>query len=1299
MRAPPTLLASRFSGLRFTASGGTADVFQAVDDDTGQRIAIKVLRETDSAWLDRFEREVQVLAALRHPAVVRYVGHGLTTDGRPFLATEWIEGQTLRARLAQGRMALSETLDLVQWLCEGLAEAHALGLVHRDIKPGNIILPHGGDQRGKLIDFGLIGTQAVPSTTLPGLLLGTVGYMSPEQIRNASGVDPRSDVYSMGCVLFECLTGRGPFRSDDLVGTIGKVLYDDTPRVADHVQGIPDSVTTLTARMMAKRPDDRPATAAEVAALLRGERGLPPPAGLSVSSCTRGITDRERRMLCVIFTGATYDHEPGEHQVAREQADRTMVSMLLPGAILEEIVHPFGGTVELLASNLALIALRGKGPATDHVADAARCALALRTRMAGVPMVLVTGLWEPEAPLGVGEMFDRGARMLRAARSVPATRGVRIDDVTAGLLGARFEVADKGFGPVLLREARAPTARRQLLGRPTPCVGRERELALLDGVWAECLAEPRARMVWLSGAPGIGKTRLLQEALARVRAVTPHVQVWLAEAAARTAGSPLATLRAILGSVFKLKTWEREAGQMRRIRSRVARHVSPADAPRIAAFLAETCGVRGRETIELRAARHDPALMADQTERAWVDFIGAELAARPLLIAIDDAQWTDGPTLRLLSAMVQVHRAKPLLVLAFARPAFHEAWIALPPRDLLLTQEIKPISQAASERLVRAVLPALSPDLVRHIATIAEGNAFFLEELIRVFAQGGSASDAGSILAIMQSRLESLPSSLRRVLRAASVFGDAFFKSGLLYVLGDTMSPAAVDLALHALVEQEILQPVARSGRAAWKFRHATLCDAAHMTLTTTDHELAHGLAAEWLEAHGERDGWLLANHWLAGQRHQDASRCYARAAEQALQANDMLRAIDCTERALALAPDADLQGHLLVLQAEAYRWHGQHERAAASAQQAIERMTHAHPDWPRALEECIRALARLGQREQAHRLTLQLVNWGERCAASLSTGLLQCRTALAVVALDEFDLARRLIDQAAAGASPDGPPDALLEASLAHARAVVTMRGDVHFDDYASALQQTIRAYSVVGDLRNVCIQSVNLGYVLMCVGALVPANTTLAQSIRVADTLNLHHVAAAARHNLGLVLALQGDTLEGLEIERRCAQDLAAHGDRRLEAASRRCAARILAMMGRLPEAEQEAREAVKLAAAFPATHAAAVATLAYVLAVAQKHVEALSWEPSLRQTLQRNNIENDGTAQLALALALAGTGRREDARREVQTLCTWIGKRAATLADAVQRRSYLRDSLGMAETQRLASWLGVPFPETAP
>ncbi|NUQ73935.1 MAG: serine/threonine protein kinase [Polyangiaceae bacterium] len=266
------VITRRFEVEEKIGSGGMSTVFRARDRESRRNVALKVLRRGGMADVDRFDREARVLADLTHPGIVRYVTHGETDEGDPFLAMEWLDGVDL-AELLRRRTKLlpSDAIRLGVQVAEALAEAHAHGIVHRDIKPSNIFLEGGDIGRVKLLDFGMARwSQVARMATITGTVLGTPAYMAPEQARGDKKVGPQADVFALGCVLFECLTGKPAFAGDHMLATLSKLLLEEPPSIRRENKDVPANLAALVERMMERDPSRRPANGAEAAACLSG---------------------------------------------------------------------------------------------------------------------------------------------------------------------------------------------------------------------------------------------------------------------------------------------------------------------------------------------------------------------------------------------------------------------------------------------------------------------------------------------------------------------------------------------------------------------------------------------------------------------------------------------------------------------------------------------------------------------------------------------------------------------------------------------------------------------------------------------------------------------------------------------------------------------------------------------------------------------------------------------------------------------------------------------------------------------
>ena len=788
---PGDVLAARFEVLSTAGGGGMGSVYRARDRHSGEIVALKVLRIPGDESLGRFQREAALLSELRHAAIVRYVAHGVTAAGRPYIALEWLEGEDLSRRLSRAALTMKESVLLVRRVAEALGFAHARGVVHRDVKPGNIFLRDGRADSATILDFGIArASSATGSITLTGIMVGTPGYMAPEQARGAKDVDARADVFSLGCVLFHCLTGQRAFQGEDAVAVLARVLFEEARRIRDVAPDVPASLDELVLRMMSKDPGARPRDGAEVARELAGIGAVPdtPSSSRRVPSAPPNMltTAGERRLVSVIVVSPSGTSEP--ERTVQQSAWSKMTGL---GSQLREIAVPFGAKVEALANGAVIATLASTASATDQAARAARCAIAMREQVNNAPMVLATGRSVLTSRLPVGDAIDRAASLLRQHPPPEPVSGeqrpIRLDEATAGLLDVHFDVRGDVSGLELRGERAIVEATRTLMGRPYSCYGRERELATLMGIFEECVAEPTAQAVVITAPSGVGKSRVRYELLHKLRERGDTATTWLSRGDPMSAGSPFGIIAPMILRAAGIQYGEPLAARQKKLRARVGRHVPPRHVRRVTEFLGEIVGTSfsHEESEALRAARHDAMLMGDQMRAAWIEFVLAESIAQPVLLVLEDLHWGDLPSVRFVDALLREAKDRAVMVLALARPEVHEIFPQLWSGRAVTTMRLGELSKKAATRFARDMLGDAAPEEdVQRVVDRAQGNAFYLEELIRSVAQGRGAELPETVLAMAQARLERLEPSARLILRAASVFGETFWKSGVMALLG-----------------------------------------------------------------------------------------------------------------------------------------------------------------------------------------------------------------------------------------------------------------------------------------------------------------------------------------------------------------------------------------------------------------------------------------------------------------------------------------------------------------------------------
>ncbi|WP_437283711.1 protein kinase [Sorangium sp. So ce375] len=1304
----------RFQIEGLAGSGGMGHVYRARDRQSGDTVALKVLRRAGKGELSRFSCEVEALSALRVPGVVRYIAHGVTAGGKPYLVMEWLAGETLAERVARRGLTPAESVDVVARVAETLGVLHAQGVVHRDLKPSNLLLVEGRLDRAMVLDFGIARFRFDQQLTMPGTVLGTPEYMAPEQARGERRVDARADVFALGCVLFKCLTGRSAFQGAGALAVLVKVLLDEPPRLREVRPDLPDGLDALVARMLAKQPGGRPRDGAAVAAALRaielgsddaafgGQPAAPAPV-LELTSC-------ERRVTCLVLA---HERSAPEEQTRSQEEEQARATCRAEE--LYALAERHQGQIELIDARSPLIVLTSAEAATDLAAQAARCALSLRGLLGGAPVSLVTGRAELTSRIPMGELIDRAVQLLPSHGEPGAAAAVRIDEVTAGLLGGRFETSGEGAERLLVgaRDDLRLTSAPALLGKPMACFGRERELAVLNAELERSVEESTSGVLLVVAAAGMGKSRLRQEFLEKVAARNAraahrargeegadgadladaaHVEVWVGQGDPMSSGSAFGLLSRALRSAMGIVDGEPLEERRRKVRARVERH--PAlDVGRVSAFLGELLGAPfPDDDIRVGAARRNRLLMGDQLRLSWEEFIRAECARQPVLLILEDLQWGDLPTVTMVEAALRSLRDLPFLVLGLARPEVHEAFPGLSQGRFGNQMMLPPLTRRAGERLVRAALgDEASAELVATLVDRADGNPFYLEEQVRAVAAGHGADLPETVLAMVQARIEALDAEARRALRAASVFGQAFWPSGVSALLGG----AEVARWLSELERREVIHrrgPGRLRGEVEYRFRHALVREAAYGMLTEADRRLGHALAGAWLEGAGEPDAMALAEHFERGAVPARAAAAYLRAAQHALEGNDLGAVIARAERGLACAPEPAVVGALRLVQAEAHVWRGDLTLAEQRGTEAARHLAPGSAPWFAAVVQVVAAASKLGGFDRVERwmgaaiVAPALEGAGSARSTCLCAGAATLAFAGRPAVVDALLAAveRALRDGSATGAE--------VVAGLHQARAFRAMSGG---DPSAcvTGLEAALAAFEQVGDRRNACITRANLGYSYGELGDFGGAEAALRSVLEATERMGLHEVAAAAQASLGQVLAYRGRLAEARAVEEAALASSQRLGDPRAEVVSRSYLAKIALLAGDFCGAEREAQLAEALESASP-YRVAAMAIRARALIGLGRADEALEAAGEALAALESLGGIEEGESMIRLvhAEAFSAVGDAASAAAAIAAARDKLLDRAASVRDPEWRRCFLSHVPDNARTLELAAhWVG--------
>ncbi len=1278
---PGTLVAGRFTLQQLAGQGGVGLVYQARDSVTGRTVALKLLHTSaHSESAHRFAREAELLAQLHHPGIVSYVAHGLTDERQPFLAMEWLEGEDLARRLARQPLGLSDTLLMLRRVAEVLAVTHARGIVHRDIKPSNLFLRGGRAEDVVLLDFGLARVSTISqSLTGSAMVLGTPGYMAPEQASSKPDISPSADIFSLGCVLYECLSGQAPFRGSHIAAVLAKILFAEPARLTT----VPASVQTLVDRMLVKNPEQRLADGQQLLKALQEQVVVPelPPPDAGPASATPRLTNTEQHLVSVLFATPTiYSGEartlnPDESVHLRDllsslkyelRARRAKVTLLVDGSLMATFVLE-------------------SGTATDQAALAAHCALTVKERWPESLVALTTGLSLRSAPMPVGEVADRAGELLRHVEEEPQRTAshVMLDETTAGLLGPRFLLDKTTSGQFLLRgEHLSVDESRPLLGRPTRCVGREQELSLLELAFGTCMEDSTARALLVTGPAGIGKSRVRSEFLRRLEQPGQKALTLFARGDPMNASAAYGLLGQAVRRLCGVEDREPLEARREKLTQRLTRYLLPEHSQDTVEFLGELCGVPfpDVDSPKLRAARADPRLMSLQVVRAVVVFLRAECSQGPVLLVLEDLHWSDSPTVKLVDEVLRELAESPLMVLAFARPEVKELFPGLWGQSL---QEVplRGLSQKASSLLVAEALGREVPEpVVSRLVEQSTGNPLFLEELIRGAAEGRGEETPGTVLAILQSRLQRLDPGLRRVLRAASIFGRTFWTGGVKALLEEELSDQQLEHGLRHLVSLELVQPQPTSRfprQTEYRFRHALVRDAAYGLVPDELKPLGHRLAGAWLEQAGETEPLVLARHYQLGREPTRAVHFFIRAGERLFERHDLRAAQQCLEAALACGPQGSDLFALRALDASIAFWSEDFERSFTLGSEILPRLTAGSAPWSRVMGGLLLAGAQSGRHAEVVRLGQLLLSTTPDSKASPLYIEAACFLSAMFTWGGHKGGATSVLERIKAVSASLAAPDLLAQGWTASALGYFA-----HFlmDRPWWALTQakeSEQAFRELGsDLNETAAQAL-MGMTLEALGEVEQGIEVLRRALAVCQQGNHRYAAAGTRMHLVLVLSGSADPKHQVEAGQLARLILETEKPNLLhQGVAHLALARVALAQGEVPVAEVQARRACELLNGLTPFQLIAFRSLCVALLAGGRPDEARELADRGIDALEKMGGEGAGAVGAWLSLAEAAiaqgkTGVEEKAMRKAEKV---LNRRAKDITDPAARERFM-------------------------
>jgi class 3 adenylate cyclase/tetratricopeptide (TPR) repeat protein len=895
--------------------GGMGVVYRATDLELERLVALKLIAPElagNERFRERFLRESRLAASLDHPNLVPIHEAG-EQDGRFYIAMRYVDGEDLRGVLARERTLTPEwALAIAGQIADALDAAHERGLVHRDVKPGNVLLDRAG--HAFLCDFGL-SKQTGGESTLTGQLLGTLDYLAPEQIRGES-VDRRSDQYALACLLYECLAGQPPFHRETEAETLWAHMQEEPPLVEQY----PD-LDGVFRRALAKPKDERYTSCRDLVAATRA-------AIEGKTAVARPVVREVRKTVSAVFVGLLIMSEGGG-SLDPEALRRVTADAF---ADVEAAVERYGGTVESFAGDSVTAIFGLPVVYEDDAVRAIRAAAEIQHRLVSIAQQLADersmrfefgiGVSSGEAVIGsgtmpqlrtTGEPLTISSRLGHAAAE---NAEVILDERTRRLARGAVVVEPTQVGSLAaFRLIEAVDVGADQPGRfESPIVGRDRERRRLHDAFEQAVGDRSCQLFTVLGAAGVGKSRLVH---AFIEKVSSEARVAHGRCLPYGEGITHWPVREAVKELARLA----DTNSAQEVQAKLeALLVGEDDAELIAQRVAETVGLI------------DAAIGTEESFLAVRTFFEAIARRRPLVLVFDDIQWGAATFLDLIEYVTDWAREAPILLVCLTRPELLDLRTGWAGGKLNATTVLlEPLSEEESAQLVDNIAGAavLDDSARRRVVEAAEGNPLFVEEMLALVLEGGGTEGGlvmpPSIQALLTARLDQLPDEERTVIEAASVEGKVFHQGSIAALVSN--AGGSIQGHLMALVRKELVRPSRPlfSGEHCFVFRHLLIRDAAYESIPKEARAAYHERHAEWLEGKaGERLAEyeeIVGYHLEQAHRYRaelgrtgEAQRAIGRQAAERLGAagrracdrSDAPAAVNLLSRAVALLPPED---------------------------------------------------------------------------------------------------------------------------------------------------------------------------------------------------------------------------------------------------------------------------------------------------------------------------------------------------------------------------------------------------------
>jgi serine/threonine protein kinase/tetratricopeptide (TPR) repeat protein len=942
-----SVIKGRYKLLEKLGSGGMGVVYKAKDLRLQRTVALKFLPSqltADSEHKQRFIQEAHAASILDHTNICTIYEIDETEEGQMYIAMTYYEGETLKMSIRRGPMSLLDAIDIVSQVVHGLSKAHSKGIVHRDIKPANVMVTPDGV--AKILDFGLAKLAGKGKVTDTQGVIGTASYMSPEQAEGKI-VDHRTDLWSLGVVFYEILTGRVPFTGENIQAILYAIVHTSPIPVFELVRDIPEEAERILDKCMQKSPEKRYQTAGRLLSDLNSLRhSLSEEKKLLIEEEKPRLRKEMERRLATILSAELSGYYELQEATGPEGAALTLNRWY---AKAKSTLNKYDARVDILSEG-AFRAYFGVPTAVEDAPKrAANAAIELRNslyelnkRESLIPplnihigietgTVIVGSIGEDHGLSVVGEAVNSASQLMHQTEKGQIYVGSETYRNIKNIFGFQILKSStlpgvKKSSPVYQLLSVKEQVYRIRLGSErmifSEMVGREKEMNVLK-LHVLKVINGEGSIINVIGEAGIGKSRLISELI--LMEEIQKVKFLMGRALSIGENLSFHPITDFLKNWAEIKEEDISITTTKKL-ERAIQKVNPDGMPEAFPFIGTMMGVELTGSYAERIKGIEGNVLESLILKNLRELIIQIAAAEPVVLVMEDLHWADLTSIEFLESLLRLAESHSILFINVFRPNYRKTSERLRRRirekyeGLYHEIYLSPLDKTQSVTLLSNLLNVRDvPSGFRQIFTKrAEGNPLFIEEGVRSLIDDGAilvrrsgfkalksletVTIPDTIHELLMTRIDRFDEETRSLLKVASVIGRSFFYKILAKVASDIKD---LDGLLEQMKEVQILKEQHRMGEVEYRFQHALVQEVAYNSILLTKRKHLHAKVAQAIESVFSRKlhefYGMLAYHYSVGEDLEKAEDYLVKAGEKALRAAASTEALFYYQEALEL--------------------------------------------------------------------------------------------------------------------------------------------------------------------------------------------------------------------------------------------------------------------------------------------------------------------------------------------------------------------------------------------------------------